>query len=90
MGMFNWVKAPNIKCPFCKKIIPSNSGWQSKDCEIENICETVDFFTCFNFYTSCPHCEKWVEFKRERNHEIKVKDFGFKPLLEIPDWHKHK
>lgn len=85
--MFNYVKVPNVNCPRCEKVIPANSGWQSKDCEIENMCDTVDFFTCKNFYTNCPHCGKWAEFERD-NSILKVEDFGFKPKEKLEEWEK--
>lgn len=79
--MFNYVKAPDVKCPKCSEIIPANSEWQSKDCGKDNMLIVVDFFTCRNFYTNCPHCDKWVEFaKISEMEKLNVADFGFKSI----------
>ena len=63
--MFIFVKVPDLKCPLCNETIEANSEWQSKDCEEENMCIVVDYKTTQNFYRDCPHCKKWVEFKKK-------------------------
>jgi endogenous inhibitor of DNA gyrase (YacG/DUF329 family) len=71
MGMFDWISVPTIDCPYCGKEIPDNSGWQSKDddCQLDTIPfhkETIE-----RFYTSCPHCDKWIEYKRKPDFDAK-------------------
>lgn len=63
MGMYDQVRAPKTKCPSCEKEIAASAIWQSKDDEC--ILNVVPFWKVQRFYTSCPHCEKWVEFNRK-------------------------
>ena len=55
MGMFDYVDI-KIRCPKCKGEM---EGFQSKDGECF-LCN-VKPSDVRNFYTSCKHCETWVE-----------------------------
>ncbi len=66
MGMFNWVEVPkDTVCVGCSK--PLTKGWQTKDGE-EGI--TVPYFEVNNFYNSCPHCNHWNEWERQRTTSV--------------------
>jgi hypothetical protein len=60
--MFDWVKVPDMKCPYCKE--GELSGWQTKsgECTLRD----VDFWMTDNFYTSCDACNKWVEYQLKK------------------------
>ena len=58
MGMFDYVKCPEVLCPECDRPL---EGWQSKGGEC--VLDTVDFSELNNFYTSC-ECGVWIEFNR--------------------------
>ena len=64
--MFDWINVPDVKCPHCEFLIPSNSGWQSKDGQC--VLETLQWHEVTNFYLSCPDCKKWVEFRRKKQN----------------------
>ena len=73
--MFDYV-AVKINCPFCKKEIDGikHRIFQSKDstCSLGFIpLDKVD-----NFYSSCPHCKRWVEFNRkEKTQKVEIVPF---------------
>jgi len=62
MGIFDHVNY-KMDCPKCGKEV---SGFQTKD--LGSWFETVEYWQCDNFYSSCDYCNTWIEFilKRER------------------------
>lgn len=68
MGMFDWIKAPQIDCPHCAKVIPANSSWQSKDDECT--LDILDYRLVDRFYASCPHCGEWIEYVKKEGSEL--------------------
>jgi hypothetical protein len=86
MGMFFYVKPDNDdKCPYCGTEI---KDWQSKSSDKHDewggCCErhpdplpTLEKDEVENFYTSCPKCEKWIEY------EVVKEKFKLKPEEDI-------
>jgi hypothetical protein len=67
MGMFDWVsQVPPVACRKCLK--PIEGGWQSKDgdCQLNNI----PYWNVRNFYTDCPHCNAWNEYRLKAAHVV--------------------
>jgi len=80
MGMFDWINV-KINCPNCDKPL---GGFQSKDsnCALD----LIDPDYVVNFYTTCNHCKKWVEFIRPNFPEVhKPRDtpFSLKEIKEL-------
>lgn len=61
MGMFDWVNAPEMGCPYCKNGILKT--WQSKSGTCQG--ETLDYWTVRKFYAICRTCSKFVCFERK-------------------------
>ena len=57
MGMFDYVKY-KCPCPYCEHPLEE---FQSKDADC--FLEEVEVSEVRRFYTSCPSCKEWVEFK---------------------------
>lgn len=62
MGMFDYVKVGGVHCPDCD--VPL-TGWQTKDsdCTLDTI---KDLSQLRRFYTTCPECDEWFEFRLPR------------------------
>jgi hypothetical protein len=62
MGMFDWVTASGLKCGACGTDLPEHD-FQSKDseCRLAHLSASE----VRNFYTSCPKCHQWLEFRVE-------------------------
>ena len=71
MGIYDDVKF-EMECPNCKNKV---NDFQSKDgaCRMH----TLDFWEVNNFYSSCPHCNTWIEFtiKQRPNRRLTIKDY---------------
>lgn len=79
MGMFDDVHF-EMSCPECSKTV---TGFQSKD--LDCTLSVVEPDSLQNFYSSCPNCEAWIEFSRQRAPLreksltlAEVEDMGFK------------
>jgi len=59
MGMFDYVNAPEIRCPECGEPV---TGWQSKDGPCELL--TLEYYEVSEFYADCKHCGVWVRVER--------------------------
>ena len=59
MGMFDYVKAPEIQCPNCGLLL---KDWQTKDGNLES--KMLDFRAVNEFYTRCfdSSCRKSYKF----------------------------
>jgi hypothetical protein len=70
MGIYDSVHF-KIECPVCKKTV---DGFQTKD--LGGFFNTVNYWECNNFYSSCDYCNTWIEFilKKER------------PIIPIEDY----
>ena len=68
MGMFDWVKYDEGKCPKCGEAL---SGWQSKDGPC--VLAELEPWQVDNFYTSCDNCGQWVNAKVDAEIEHVVK-----------------
>lgn len=60
MGMFDYIRNFETLCPNCGKTL---NEFQSKDwhCTMDEI----PYWFVDRFYTSCPGCRTWVEFRRK-------------------------
>lgn len=58
MGLFDWVSF-KTKCPNCGTLVDC---FQSKDwhCTLE----TIPYWYVDRFYSSCPNCKIWIEYRR--------------------------
>jgi hypothetical protein len=76
MGSYDDVNF-SMPCPICKKEI---SGFQTKDLSCSF--ETVNFWECERFYSSCDYCNTWIDFvyKREKK-KIFIEDYEIRMEL---------
>lgn len=58
MGMYYEIEI-QVPCPNCDTIL---DDFQSKDGE-PLICAPLKFWQVNNFYTECPKCKLWVEYR---------------------------
>lgn len=76
--MFNWVKINKENtCYFCKKEMGKDGDTlQTKDMDTMGddpymngglTCSTVDKEDTQNYYSNCPHCDKWNEWVKKDN-----------------------
>ena len=70
MGMFDYVKTPDISCPRCGALV---TGFQSKDLGCDLV--EVDFTEVQEFYSSCKKCDLWMLFKRKLPPATSLDDF---------------
>ena len=63
MGMFDYVII-RTECPFCEKMV---GGFQTKDGGLSFEKLTPSQVECF--YTTCPHCNRWIEFNRKNKKD---------------------
>jgi len=61
MGLFNYIRNFETTCPSCGEVL---NDFQSKDYE-PNVMEEIPYWYVDRFYTSCPKCRTWVEFRRK-------------------------
>lgn len=60
-----------LDCPSCGK---EAGEFQTKD--LQGFFETVDYWECDNFYTSCDWCNDWIEFNRkEKRPQVPIEHF---------------
>lgn len=60
-----------MDCPSCGKEV---GEFQTKDCS--GFFDTVEFWECDNFYTSCDWCHHWIEFNRkEKRPRVPIEYF---------------
>jgi len=80
MGLFNYVKVPDVKCLKCKKTIKDSvAQWQSK--EPEAMMNTVDYWETDEFHGGCPHCEAYLEFRISKQQRQKIPLSSYKPSI---------
>lgn len=74
MGMFDYVDVGGaVDCPYCDK--PITTKWQSKDGDC--MMDTVHWTKVWDFYTNCPHCMAWVEYRRVLPHPATPRFEGY-------------
>lgn len=71
MGIFNYVNF-KITCPNCNKEV---EDFQTKDFNDSAYFDTVEFWECNNFYSSCDYCKTWIEYNLERAHKRGIEDY---------------
>jgi hypothetical protein len=70
MGIFNHVNY-KMNCPNCGKDV---GDFQTKS--FAGYFETIDYWECDNFYSSCDYCNTWIEFTLQRkNTKIPIEKY---------------
>lgn len=76
MGVYDNVNI-SIECPNCKKEV---TNFQTKD--TNGWFETVDYWECDHFYSSCDYCNAWIDFDRKKpKPEVPLSDYEMKFVL---------
>ena len=68
MGMYDDVTY-EMNCPDCGTKV---DGFQSKDGPCSLL--TLSIGQVYNFYASCPKCDRWIEFNRKADHPVITTD----------------